>query len=394
MSDFKRSNPGCCECTGGDCPPGSICFDVTVCPSAPGAGATLTVYQGGLLVDTYTIGFGSVCFTTTEVLTYTYTVTKSGYRTASGSVTSMCGATVLVEVDLLGVIDSSTVFVNGCVGPMSGALVTVVRGSTSVASGVSGPGGYFYFNADVDGNYTVIVTRPRYRTLIYSQFIYACSYSYFPVFMEPDDGYYCCDCEDPLPSVLYASIDGESVTLTYAPGIGWAGCFSAVRDALTYGTDYPPFNPAFPFPVYMYPDGCFTTTSSGSFPVGVVFNCGTITLSYYIGEELTLTYPVYHTQPGGGLQPWLSGPTRPIVSVLYDETTPPYSKYLVTPTCSVGAISAPPDGPINTSCGALGTQTGGPSSVECGPYVAEGVFGSVSPGVTHPVVFSAFTVSE
>lgn len=380
MSDFKRSNPGCCECTGGDCPPGSICFDVNVCGDSPAVGATLTIHKDGAFVETVTLdGSGEYCFTTTDVSVYSYAINRAGYAMAAGTVTSLCGATVTKVVNLLAPFSVCAARIFNCIGPLVGAPVTVTRGGTLVASGFSGSGGFFYFSADVDGNYTVTASSYRYTPLSVSVFVYACTYQLINVPLVPIPGYHCCGDCPPMPTVMHATVDAYSVTLTYSGG-RWYGCFTATQEMITYVTTPP---------LLFYPNVCYTSTSIGSFPVAVTFSCGGLDLHFLAGPEITALF--------GEFEYYEVGRFLPSASNLYETREPPtyvLSRYLVPGVCAGGSVTAPPTLPYSNTdekCDSAYMMRAGSIEEECIPYYASGTFAEVSPGHS---IFSAFTVSE
>ena len=140
-----------------------VTFTVTTgAGGTPTEGATVTIGGTGKSASTDSSGIAAIGLANG---TYTYTVTKAGYRAETGEVT-VYGDTTVPAVILTAVYDVTiTVTMKDGITPVAGATITVTSGSSTVSTISTDADGKATISLE-NGNYSFTVSKDDYATSV------------------------------------------------------------------------------------------------------------------------------------------------------------------------------------------------------------------------------------
>ena len=129
----------------------------------PISGATVSVTVNGIAQTASTNGSGVASFTNIPTGTYIFTATMNGYTSSSASVSVNNGATATETISMSRQTGNAMIFVNPGVGPISGAIVSVIVNGTQQTARTNYYG-MAVFNNIPTGTYTFTAMAGGYTT--------------------------------------------------------------------------------------------------------------------------------------------------------------------------------------------------------------------------------------
>jgi hypothetical protein len=246
---------GCCSCGSTTCNSQNVTIN-TVCPTSASTNANIDgvlveILDGSTVLDSTTSGGGGIAFLGTVPIpgagTYTVRASKSGYTTATASISLTCGGLAKNQTIKLCLSTKTLTFTVRTCCPLPGATVAIT-GDIS-ASGVTDSSGQAVLTVSSPSgclaDITVTVTPPSgygAAVSVVSRSLTFCSSTYAEtITLEPDSNHVelCCDGNLRfLPKVLSWSDDLGTCTLNHGnhfTGLGgndWYGTYTYASDCI------------------------------------------------------------------------------------------------------------------------------------------------------------------
>lgn len=231
-SGWKHNAPGCPCCGSSPCI-GQICFDLHKCGGPALDGALIAITEAGTPIVGSPItsdASGNACISIPAADTYTYTITKAGYETKTGTIAATCTTNNVSFTFGASLCVTARACEAGFDPYLQGALVTVKSGGTTIATVTTDGSGVGCVQLLAStGSYSIEVSAYRFDTDIATRTI-TCGTTHIAD-LVPSTGYACNETNNtsscrqtPIAKTLYLTTPaGTSVTLTWDPFDRWTG---------------------------------------------------------------------------------------------------------------------------------------------------------------------------